>query len=92
MQIEDSSESEQENLEEPEKKLIKFDRELTPEAEEPENYEVEEVKVVKKEEAGKKTLNSGKKKSKAKRMVTKTYEDEDGFISEYRNFLFSKPF
>ncbi len=72
MQIEDSSESEQESLDEPEKKLIKFDRELTPDVEEANVEPVKEEKPV----------TAEKKKNKAKRTVTRTYEDEDGFISK----------
>lgn len=93
MQIEDSSdESEKEQPEEPESKFIKFDREITPEPREEntERMEVDEEPVVvdikaKKEKENESKTNSkgGKACAKAKRWVNRTYEDDEGFISEY---------
>lgn len=75
-QIEDSSEDESENIpEEPESKLIKFDREFTPEPE-----EASEIM----EKSPPKQIITEKSKHKAKRWVTKRFQADDGFMKTER--------
>ncbi|CRK94124.1 CLUMA_CG007647, isoform A [Clunio marinus] len=69
----DDQEDEEKDSEEPESKLIKFDREFTPERKTPCKASPEKTQV-----------EAEKVKRKCKRWVTKRYQTEDGFMKTER--------
>lgn len=75
MQDSSDEEEEKEDIEEPESKLIKFDREFTPE---------QETSTVAVEDTPEKKPEVEKTKHKAKRWVTKRFQTEDGFMRTER--------
>ncbi|XP_065073862.1 DNA polymerase delta subunit 3 [Ochlerotatus camptorhynchus] len=98
LQVVDSSEEEEEeedetrNLSEPEERLIKFDVDESEDAEMKDDEDAEEKKKKEQQLSPEKPVENdsnslNRKRAKVKKLVTKNYMDEEGYMTTIKNYV-----
>lgn len=93
LQVEDSSEEEEEeNLREPEERLIKFDVDESEDANMKDSDDEDENKKTKKELSPEKAVQSdtsdlNRKRAKVKKLVTKNFMGDDGYMTTIKEYV-----